>query len=37
MWLKTTLAGKTEAVRQQIRSGLQAQAFSNANFDRIGL
>jgi hypothetical protein len=36
-WLKTTLAGKTEQVRQEIRSALQAQGFSQSNFDRIGL
>ena len=36
-WMKTTLAGKTEEVRRQIRSALQAQGFSQSNFDRMGL
>jgi hypothetical protein len=36
-WLKTTLAGKTEEVRQQIRSALQAQGLPQKEFDRIGL
>ena len=36
-WLKTTLAGKTEQVRQEIRLALQAQGFSKSNFERIGL
>ena len=33
-WLKTTLAGKSEQVRQEIRSALQAQGFSQSNFER---
>ena len=36
-WLKTTLAGKSEQVRQEIRAALQAQGFSQNNFERIGL
>ncbi len=36
-WLKKTLAGKPEQVRQEIRSALQAQGFSKNNFERIGL
>jgi len=36
-WLKKTLAGKPEQVRQVIRSALQSQGFSKLNFDRIGL
>lgn len=36
-WLKTTLSGKTEQVRQEIRLALQSQGFSKSNFDRIGL
>ena len=36
-WLKTTLAGKSDEVRQEIRSALQAQGFSQNNFNRIGL
>jgi hypothetical protein len=36
-WLKTTLAGKTDEVRQQIRFALQAQGLSQSNFQRIGL
>jgi len=36
-WLKTTLSGKTEQVRQEIRLALQSQGFSKNNFDRIGL
>jgi hypothetical protein len=36
-WLKTDLAGKSEQVRHEIRSALQAQGFSQSNFDRIGL
>jgi hypothetical protein len=36
-WLKKTLAEKPEPVRQEIRSALQAQGFSQSNFNRIGL
>jgi hypothetical protein len=36
-WLTTTLAEKTEEVRQQIRSALQAQGLSQSNLQRIGL
>jgi hypothetical protein len=36
-WLKTTLAGKSDQVRQEIRSALQVQGFSQNNFNRIGL
>ena len=36
-WLRRTLSEKTEQVRQEIRSALQAQGFSKSNFDRIGL
>jgi hypothetical protein len=36
-WLKTTLAGKTDQVRQQIQSALQAQGLKKSNFERIGL
>jgi hypothetical protein len=36
-WLRTTLSEKTEQVRQEIRSALQAQGLSKSNFDRIGL
>ena len=36
-WLKSTLAGKSEEVREEIRSALLAQGFSQSNFDRIGL
>jgi hypothetical protein len=36
-WLRTTLADKTEQVRQEIRLALQAQGFSKSNFARIGM
>jgi hypothetical protein len=36
-WLKTNLAEKSEAVRQQIQSALQAQGLKKSNFERIGL
>ena len=36
-WLKTTLAEKPEAVRQDIRAALQAQGFKTEDFARIGL
>jgi len=36
-WLKTTLSGKTEQVRQEIRLALQSQGFSKNSFNRIGL
>jgi hypothetical protein len=36
-WLKTTLSRKTEQVRQEIHLALQAQGFSQSNFDQIGL
>jgi hypothetical protein len=36
-WLRTTLANKTDQVRQEIRSALQAQGLSRSNFERIGL
>jgi hypothetical protein len=36
-WLKTTLAEKPEAVRQDIRAALEAQGFKADDFARIGL
>ena len=36
-WLRTTLSGKTQQVRGEIRSALIAQGFSKSNLDRIGL
>lgn len=35
-WLKTTLSGKTEQVRQAIRVALQAQGFPKDEFARVG-
>lgn len=35
-WLKTTIASKTEPVRQDIRLALQAAGFSTGNLARIG-
>ena len=36
-WLRKTLSGKTEQVRQEIRFALQAQGFSKSNLTGIGL
>ena len=36
-WVKKILAEKSEAVRQQIQSALQAQGLKKSNFERIGL
>ena len=36
-WLRTTLSEKTEQVRQEIRTALQAQGFPKGDFARIGL
>jgi hypothetical protein len=36
-WLRTTLSEKTQPIRQEIRSALQAQGFSENNLVRIGL
>lgn len=36
-WLKTTLTGKSEQVREQIRAALESQGLSKLNLKRIGL
>jgi hypothetical protein len=36
-WLRQTLAEKTEVVRQEIRTALQAHGFATAKLERIGL